>query len=104
MKIRIIFSCLGKRISVERHIFYALMLCTVADTVGVLQNYRATTLTSFIVLHPIIRDQLREEGREKLVEEIGKKERENKDYIKYKQKERKEGEEKGKQMKKMRKM
>lgn len=61
----------------ERHIFYAQMLFTVVDTVGVLQNYRVTTLTtSLIVLHPIISDQPREGGREKLVEEIGKKERE----------------------------
>jgi len=35
------------------------------------------------------------------VEEIGKKERENKAYIKYKQKERQEGKEKRKQIKKM---
>jgi len=68
------FFVLGKRISVERHIFYALMLCTVVDTVGVLQNYTATILkTSCIVPHTIIRDQPREGGREKLVEEIGKK-------------------------------
>jgi hypothetical protein len=65
---------LGKRISVERYILYGMMLCTVVDTVGVLQNYTATTLTtSFIVPHPIIRDQPREGGREKLMEEIGKK-------------------------------
>jgi hypothetical protein len=58
---------------VERHIFYALMLCTVVDNVGVLQNYTPTILkTSCIVLHPIMRDQPRR-GREKLVEEIDKK-------------------------------
>lgn len=66
----------------ERHIFYATMLCTVVDIVGVLQNYTATAVTTtFIVPHPIIRDQPREGGREKLMDEIGKK-RKNKVYIK----------------------
>jgi hypothetical protein len=79
-------------------------LCTVVDTAGVLQKYIATTMTtSFIVPHRIIRDQPREGGREKLIEEIGKKKRENKAYIKYKQKERQEGKEKREQIKKMRK-
>ena len=57
----------------EWHIFYAMMLCTVVETVGVRQNYTATTLTtSFIVLQPTIRDQPREGGREKLMNETGK--------------------------------
>jgi hypothetical protein len=52
------------------------MLCTVVDTVGVSQNYAAsTTDNDFIVPHSIICDQLREGGREKLMDGNGKKER-----------------------------
>lgn len=72
-----IFFYSGKRFSVDRHRLYAMMLCTVVDTGGVLQNYTATTLTtSFTLPYPITRDQPRQGGREKLMEEIGKKKRE----------------------------
>jgi len=61
---------------VDRHILYVMMLFTVVDTVGVLQNYTATTMTtSFIVPYPITCDQPGQGGREKLMEEIGKKKR-----------------------------